>query len=125
MEISNSVDREIRPILKGKNFLVSGDADVKVEARSDNDVTTSELGKIPPVTDVAVRGADPAVSHTTSAGWSATFVFCIVILKREKQTFIFINIFILLHSTQLSFCYVLHFTLSRHVSATGTRSSSG
>jgi hypothetical protein len=80
MKISNYEDCEIRPIFNGKYFLVSGDPDAKAEARFDDDAATSEHGKSPAVTEVAVRVADPGVPHTTSAGSNATFAFCIVLL---------------------------------------------
>jgi hypothetical protein len=73
------------PILKEKYFLVSGDPDNKAEGRSDDDIATSEHGKTPAVTDIAVRVADPGVPQTTSAGSNATFAFCIVIPWQEAH----------------------------------------
>jgi hypothetical protein len=85
METSNFEDCKIRPILKGKYFIVAGDPDAKADARSDNDAATSEHGKSHAVTEGAVRAADPGVPQTTSAGSNAALNVALFYSSRKHR----------------------------------------
>lgn len=56
---------------------VSGNADAKGDARSDDDTVTPEHGKTPAVTEISVR-ADSELPQTAPAGMRTASVFCIV-----------------------------------------------